>query len=683
MITPSLLPPFGPRYISNDQEIMQRYESFYQQCLTPTLAWWNQAMIDNQYYAGDATLWSSLYGNLPAYIRKQFNFNLIMPFCHQIQGHQMRTRKSIVAKPIENADQKTADQYTKIMLQIMKENRGQELISEAFLTGSIITGLNFIEVYNDYEADPISGDIKLSIKPYNCIITDPYWKKIDMSDCQGYIVRDFLTQKHLVTMYPEFADAILSQPPNMNGNSFDGKFQFTPQSYDYNLSSLMVYDQYYYRDYRTAKMLIDTKTGEAREVRDDESLKLILQKFPSLTVQETQKETVNAAFFINRSLCVYNGRHPLGLDRYSHVPIVGYRRPEIPYYEWRTQGVVRAMRDPQFLYNRFIINMSDQAEAQVNSGWKYKENALVDPKDVFMTGNGKGIAIKEEAAMTDVEKIVPTEASATMFKLSEIFQGLMNSVSGINQELMGASDNDVGITQMLRQGAALTTLQPLFSRLDESIQVLGEIMLDIIQTNMAPGKAQRILGETPTPQFYNKAFGRYGIAIEDGINTTTQRQMATAQLMELKKLGIGGTAIDTAILEQMTIENKDVLMQAIEAEKQQAAQAAQAQQQVALAELQSRAQYSQAKAASEMALAQERKARVEVEGFQVVEKIAEAQKQKEEALLNKVKVLKELETIDFQQLSQLLSMLQTLKASMPSPEQTVADAQQKTVAQGQ
>ena len=663
MITPSLMPPFGPRYISNDNEIRQRYESFYQQCLTPTLAWWNQAMIDTQYYAGDATLWSSLYGNLPAYIRKQFNFNLIMPFAHQIQGHQMRNRKSIVAKPVENADQKTSDQYTKLFLDIMRENNGEEIISEAFLTGSIITGLNFIEVYNDYTNDPISGDIKLALKPYNCIITDPYWKNLDLSDCQGYIIRDFLPQRTLVAMFPEFEGDILSQPPNMNGNSFDGKFQFTPQSYDYNLSSLMTYDQYYYQDYRTATILIDTESGETREVRDDEELKRVLAQFPTLVVEQIQKPTVRCAYFINANLCVYSGPNPLGIDRYPHRPIVGYRRPEIPYYEWRTQGVVRAMRDPQFLYNRFIINMSDQSEAQVNSGYKYKENALVDPKDVFMTGNGKGIAIKEEANMADVEKIIPTEASATMFKLSEIFQNLMNSVSGINQELMGSSDNDVGITQMLRQGAALTTLQPLFSRLDESCKILGEVMLDTIQTNMTPGKAQRILGESPSPQFYNKAFGKYGISIEDGINTATQRQMSVAQLMELKKLGIGGTAIDKVILEQMTIQNKDKLMEAIAQEQQTMAQAQQQQQQVAMAELESRARYSQAKSMSEIALAGERVKRVEVEDYQVREKIAETEKQKQEALLNNIRALKELESLDLSHLKELIAMSQMLKAS--------------------
>lgn len=666
MIAPSLTPPYGPQILGDAYDITQQKEAFYNNCLTPTLAWWNQALLDTQYYAGDQSLWNSLYGSYGIgygsnYQSKQFNFNLIMPFVHQIQGHQMRGRKSTIAKPIENADQQTADDYTKIILQIYREGNVEETISEAFLTGSLISGLNLLEVYMDYSDDPISGDIKVGICPYNTIITDPYWKKLDFSDCSGYIVRNFLTKRNLMAMYPDKADMIASLPSNMNGNNYDGKFQFTPQSYDYGMTNLLVYDQYYYRDWRKAKMIIDRQTGETKEVNaTDEVIKRMLQASPSLFIEEIEKSTVKAAFFIN-NVCIYHGANPSGLDRYNHIPMVGYRRPEIPYYEWRTQGVVRAMRDPQFLYNRFIINMSDTSEAQVNSGWKYKENALVDPKDIFMTGNGKGIAIKEEAQMSDVEKIVPTEASQTSFKLAEIFQGLMNRVSGINEELMGSATGDVGILEMLRQGAALTTLQPLFSRLDESCKILGEIVLEMIQTNMTPGKAQRILGRDPSPQFYNKAFGKYGISIEDGINTATQRQMSVAQLMELKKLGIGGTAIDKTILEQMTIQDKSKLIKNMEEEAQQAAQQAQQQQQVAMQELQSRSQYSQSKAMSEQALADERHMRVQVEGAEVQRKAFEDKKLEEEALLAKIKILKELEALDLGHIRSLIEMANMLK----------------------
>jgi hypothetical protein len=682
MITPSLTPPYGPQILGNSYDITQQKEAFYNNALTPTLAWWNQALLDTQYYAGDQSLWTSLYGNLPSYIRKQFNINLIMSFVHQIEGHQMANRKSTIAKPIENADQQSADDYSKIILQIYREGNVEDLISEAFKTGSLITGLNLIEVYNDYTDDPISGDIKFAINPYNTIIMDPYWKRIDLEDCQGYIVRNFLTKRQLISMYPDKGDMIASLPSNMNGNNYDGKFQFTPQSYDYGMTNLLVYDQYYYRDYRKAKILIDRQTGETKEVAgDDERIKDMIKRFPTLILEEVEKPTVKAAYFINNN-CIYHGPNPSGLDRYNHVPVVGYRRPEIPYFEWRTQGVVRAMRDPQFLYNRFIINMCDSQEAQVYSGWKYKENALVDPKDVFMTGNGKGIAIKEEAQMSDVEKIVPTEASQTSFKIAEIMQNVMFSVSGVNQELMGAADGKVGIVEMLRQGAALTTLRPLFSRLDETCKVLGEVVLEMIQTNMTPGKAKRILGRDPSPQFYNKAFGKYGISIEDGINTQTQRQMSVASLMELKKLGIGGTAIDKTILEQMTIPDKGKLMENIAQEQQAMQQAQQKQAQVAMTELQSRAEYSQAKTHSEMALAQERVSRVELEKFQAIEKIHEANKQDAQAMLDKIRALKELEAIDLAHVRSLIEMFNMLKATeqqqpMPKTNQTQMQTQQQ------
>lgn len=676
MITPSLTPPYGPQILGNSYDITQQKEAFYNNALTPTLAWWNQALLDTQYYAGDQSLWSSLYGNVPAYARKQFNINLIMSFVHQIEGHQMANRKSTIAKPVENAGQDTADEYTKIILEIYRDGNVEDLISEAFKTGSLITGLNLIEVYNDYTDDPISGDIKFAINPYNTIIMDPYWKRIDLEDCQGYIVRNFITKRQLIAMYPDKADMIASLPSNMNGNNYDGKFQFTPQSYDYGMTNLLVYDQYYYRDYRKAKMLIDRQTGETKEVSgEDEKIKIMLQRFPTLIIEEVEKPTVKAAYFINNN-CIYHGPNPSGLDRYNHVPIVGYRRPEIPYYEWRTQGVVRAMRDPQYLYNRFIINMCDSQEAQVYSGWKYKENALVDPRDVFMTGNGKGIAIKEEAQMTDVEKIVPTEASQSSFKLADIFQQVMYNVSGVNQELMGAAEGKIGIVEMLRQGAALTTLRPLFSRLDESCKVLGEIVLQMIQTNMTPGKAKRILGHDPSPQFYNKAFGKYGISIEDGVNTATQRQMSVASLMELKKLGIGGTAIDKTILEQMTIPEKGKLMEAIAQEQQAMQQAQQQQAQVAMSELQSRARHFQARAQSEMALAQEREMRVQVEAANVIESAHQNNKLDEEATLAKVKVLKELEALDIAHVRSLIEMANMLKQN----EQQQAQANNKTAA---
>ena len=55
----------------------------------------------------------------------------------------------------------------------------------------------------------------------------------------------------------------------------------------------------------------------------------------------------------------------------------------------------------------------------------------------------------------------------------------------------------------------------------------------MIQSNFTPGKIKRIIEQEPTIQFYNKAFGKYDAAVEEGLNTTTQRQMQLVQLLQL------------------------------------------------------------------------------------------------------------------------------------------------------
>jgi hypothetical protein len=83
----------------------------------------------------------------------------------------------------------------------------------------------------------------------------------------------------------------------------------------------------------------------------------------------------------------------------------------------RIQGVVRGLRDAQFLYNRRKVAELDILESQINSGFIYKENALVNPADVFLTGQGRGLALKRDAQMTDVQKIEAPQIPPSMIQL--------------------------------------------------------------------------------------------------------------------------------------------------------------------------------------------------------------------------------------------------------------------------
>lgn len=671
-----LFPQLGPSYYEErDRPMLSRMEAFYAESITINQSFWGEADTDNRFYAGDQTAWNDLYGNLPANRRRQFNFNRIRRVINMIQGHQRRNRKSTIVIPVENGDQETADQFTKIMLWLNQQENVLETISDAF-EGALVGGMNLLQVWVDYRSDPVSGDIKVDNCSYNSFLIDPYFRKADLSDCNALWKRSFLTKRECISLMPDHAEEILGLIGNDSGTGRDGKFQFMPESsYNYGLKNLLTYDEFYYRDYRTQKMLVDTQTGETMEWRstDEERLKEFLQTYPTVTVVTQDIPTVRLAVVIQGKV-MYDGPNPLGVDKYPFVPVLAYYHPELPYFPQRIQGVVRGLRDAQYLYNRRRVIELDILESQINSGWKYKENALVNPKDVFLSGQGRGLALKEEAQMTDVEQIQPPQVPPSMIQLSELLAREVMEISGVNEELLGSAvDDKAGILSMLRQGSGLTTLQNLFDQLDRSQKLVGKLLIDIIQANFTPGKIKKILqGQEPAPQFYNKAFGKYDAAVEEGLNTTTQKQMQFAQMLQLREAGV--PIPDDVLLDACTLQNKTQLVESIRQSQQQAQQMQQMQAQVAIEEQQARTQLAQARAKADTGLGLERISRIEENRALADERRAEAEKDKDVALLNLVKALKEIDEMDINHIQQLLSIANLVKQA-DSVENTVTSAQ--------
>lgn len=659
-----IFPELAPQYYDEAYKgLLSRMEAFYSSSITINQAFWAEADQDTRFEIGDQTLWSELYGNLPAASRRQFNFNHIRPVVNMISGHQRRNRKSTIVVPIENADQDTADQFTKILMNINNQEGVLETISDSF-HGSLVTGMNLLQVWVDYREDPVSGNIKVDNCSYNSFLIDPFFRKADLSDCNGIWKRSFLTRRECLSLLPDKEEEILGLISNESGTGRDAKFQFMPEQYGYAYKNLLTYDEYYYRDFRKQKMLMDTQTGESLEWKsqDEDRLKEFLNAYPQVTMVETEIPTVRVAVVVQGRV-MYDGPNPLGTDKYPFVPVFAYYNPQSPYFQYKIQGVVRGLRDAQYLYNRRKVIELDIMESQINSGWKYKENAVVNPKDLYsLMGQGRGIALKDEALMSDVEQIVAPSIPPSMLQISENLGTEIMKISGVNEELMGSSSEDMaGVLSMLRQSAGVTTLQGLFDNLDRAQKLLGSLMIDVIQSNYTPGKIQKILeGKQPAQQFYSKAFGKYHAAVEEGVNTTTQKQMQFAQLFHLKQAGV--PIPDSALLEASTIQNKTEIIEAIQKQQQAAQQQQQAQMQAQLQELQARVELSHARAEADRGLGVERISRVQENQALAVERRAQAHRDDDEAFLAKVKALKELEHMDVDHLQKLVALAQGLQA---------------------
>lgn len=652
----SLFPQLSESYyVDNDHDILKMMDYTYSKYITINQSYWSEADTDSRFVAGDQTLWNDIYGNLPAFRRRQFNFNRIRRIVNMISGYQRQHRKSTTVTPVEGSDEKTADQFSKLMYHVDNTASVHDNISEAF-EGAVKTGMNLLSSWLDFRTDPVNGDIRVDNVSYNGYLIDPYFQKMDLSDCNSLWTRKYLSRSQLAGILPGRDDEIRQ----LRGwGNRDGKFQFLPESYSYAMQDLLIFDEFWYLDSRKQKMLIDTLTGECKEWKgQDEDLQDFLKFYPQVISLDQEIPTVKLAIVVQGKV-MYHGPNPLGIDRYPFVPVWGYYEPQIPYYPWRVQGVVRGLRDAQYLYNRRRVIELDILESQMTSGFIYKENSLVNPKDVFLQGQGKGLALKEGANIADVVPIQPPQIPPSMIQLSELLGQEIQQISGVNEELLGSAEDDkAGILSMLRQGAGLTTLQTIFDHLDRSQKMLGKLHLEIMQANWTPGKIKRILNEDPTEQFYNRAFGKYDCVVEEAPLTSTQKQLALQKALYLREIGIPITT--EYLIKHSNLPDKEELIQSVVSQEQQ-----QAQQQAQMAQLQMQNmqvdnETKLSYAESQRSLAAERMNKVSLDAALSAERLQQANEDRTGSILNLIKAIKELQGMDLDHLEKEISIVQQI-----------------------
>lgn len=625
--------------------------------------WWNQATIDTRLEAGEAGLQGELGNSSPFNPNTSFFFNCTRPMLGVVSGYQRRNRKSTIVIPSEFGDQATADQWTKVLMRIYKNDHIHDTFSDAFYQGALVTGLNMLHAYLDWSNDPLNGDVRVENCSYNSIYPDPYVTKKDFSDASFIWRRSYLNHSAAASLYPEKYDEIMSLPGNPSGGAGrDNRFMYMPQAYGRSLQNVLAYDEYYYRDYRKQVLLFDTQTGETREDTgmDRDRLVYMLEQNPQIQAKELTIPTVRMAILIQNRV-FFDGPNSLNIDCYPLLPVLGFFNPMMPYFSGRIQGLCRSLRDPQTLLNRRLILNMDIAESMATTGYIYREGTPLDTKVLFHTGQGRMIPLKKDASMDDIRPIPAPQVPPSFFEIERNLLGLMPKVTGINEELMGAASDDIaGITSVLKQGAGLTTLQPLFDNLDNTQILLGELIMKIVRANYTPGKIKSLLGgEQPAPLFYNQAFGKYNCMVESGLNTESQKQMQFAQYYQMRQLGIN--IDDASMIEASTIQNKTELVEQMKAQQQQAAQQAQQQSALQMAQLEAQVKLANARALADIGLGVERESRVQENQALAVERQAEARKDDQMAVLNFVKALKELENIDINQIQQIVTIQGILK----------------------
>lgn len=231
-----IFPQLGEKYLDVAHKgILGRMEASYAQAITHNMSFWSEADLDTRFFVGDQTIYQALYGNVPGINKRNFTFNRIKRIINMISGNQRKNRKQTIVTADNKADEVCADQLSKVLMQIHHKEHVLETISSAF-EDALVTGLSFLQIYNDFRFDPLSGDIKVNKCDYNSFVVDPFWRKPDMSDCNFMWKRSFLTKREIISLMPSAKDEIV----DMYGEDLrDGKFQFMPESYGYAIKNLL------------------------------------------------------------------------------------------------------------------------------------------------------------------------------------------------------------------------------------------------------------------------------------------------------------------------------------------------------------------------------------------------------------------------------------------------------------
>lgn len=581
--------------------------------------------------------------------RPEYVYNLCRACVNMVQGYQRKNRLSTIVQAVENSSEETADIFTSLMYNIMRHGKGHYVISDAF-KGALVTGIGWIGLEVDYREDPLNGNIKFRFYPWNSIITDSFFSERDLSDCDYLIRRAYMSKQEALSRFKDKTEVI----KNMQGNVRDELFTYLPEQRIFQSQNLLAYTEYWEPQWEEVQVVINPMTLQEIEVNK----KNIKQLRPLLELEgiksyKKQKPVMKFTAMLN-NVMVAEEDNPYNLDEYPFIPVWAVYEPEYDLFQYKMQSMIRCIRDPQIEFNKRISKITDYLDSRINTGWIVKKSKFDNYKDFYKTGQGRVIFGKDNADLDkDARQISANDLPQGLFELQQVFNQLILRICGVNEELLGASTDDkAGVLAMMRQGAGLISLQDVFDGLRQSIEIACNKVVKLVQNNYTPEKVFMITGKQPTPEFYDKNFGKYRAVCVEAPLTETQQQLWFQQLVTFKEMGapISWKSILQAVPMQHKKETMDDIMQEMQQQEQM-------QQMIAQAQIEDKAVVNNLlmqEAQLKIAAAQEKLAKAEQDK-------AASHRENALAAFDTAKAAKEIESMDLDNINKFVETLSKLE----------------------
>ncbi len=594
----------------NQGNVRQWLDNLYAKFMPVEQCRWNQANIDTLFYAGCQSYVNRYFNFSPSSSFNQYYFNLIQQPVNMVTGYQRQHRKSINYIPSEGSDPNTTDQYTRLMTHVCQANGINEQYSKACELAAI-SGMVLMQPYLDYtDDDAAQGSLKLKIWEYNSFLVDPYFRNPDMSDANFIWCQEYISKQEAEERFP---NKIGNVRPMSGSPQQYGSFYFLPENYNLSRNDLMVLSYVWYKWKIKKKRLYSRSRNQFFDYAGgQQQSEAILYNIPDMEEVTVDVPGWKLAVVLNDQL-MFQGENPLGFTSCPMVPNYWNYDPHVNHFDYRVRSLVRPMRDPQFLFNYKIITNNDVAAATINSGYMRKSGAVANEDNLKKAQAGYDIIINEGYEMTDVQKIIPTAIPESDLALAQQMADLTFKVTGLDLEnWAGQEDKQIStLTALVKQAANLMVFQKYFDQWDQSLKILGGLLLQIALNNWSAEKVSLLIGDEPTPYFYSRIFAKYQVIVEEGLLTPTQKNYQAQQMLEINQTFGREVLPPSMIIKDMSIQGKAEIMEFLTQQEQQASQQQQDMQMVQHAFEDAKLKEMYSKATMNIANARERHGRAE------------------------------------------------------------------------
>lgn len=681
--------------MSTDYEIRGEFEEIYRYCHD----YWAPFVRNAQVYtlAASGYTWSdNELKELTKEGREPLELNIMRRPLQFFSGYLRDNLNSVVVSPVEGSDQKTADQFTKLQYYIWDKGGGYNTFLDACDEG-FKAGISLCGIQMDYTKDFINGEISFYNRTFNSFYLDPTFQKIDLSDCAFAITRDLLSKPLVKQLLPFVSTEVID---NIHGSFRDNKFRsyhpnFTTLSRNRNL---MAYDQYYKKVTRTRKFLVDESTGFFRDITDlpsdekevlEKGINRIMRlheefdragkdrsKLPViLKTQSVEREFVELNIMLN-GIRVYCGDDKTGINQtFPFAPCICYLEPSIWMPSQRLQGIASTLWSAQRQFNKRHMKIVDMMDSTIATGFKYLLGSVPDPQDMQQSGQNKLIGVDPEhapAGLDSVQQLEGGTASPALIEYQGILDQLTLTLANINESVLGVDEG--GNTQVsgrlaqVRIAQGLRGNRKIFDNVELTQTILGGLVLKAIQNNYTPAKIERILGEQPTQQFYEKDFEQYDAVLKEGVRSQSQKDAYYYELVNLKREGIVDIPQDE-ITKNLPIAGLSDLQEAIaEQQKKQQEQEQKIDQQEQI-----QMKLQNAKINAENSLSAVRQAREHGELALAEERVSEAAENRAQAALARAKTITEIANMQTDRVLRVAEFVKSLELEEKGEQEVISE----------